>query len=116
MPKHRMKAALADDAKRNGAEARTHATRGPTTGKVDLASVASRIAHRVGLLDKREIVAITGFSFPTIWLWMRQEKFPRAHIVIGKSKWHAADIAAWMDGLPVRRLKGDAKPEGIEPA
>jgi predicted DNA-binding transcriptional regulator AlpA len=74
---------------------------------VDLASVHERIANRVGLIDKREILVVTGVSFPTIWTWMRANKFPRAHIVCGKSKWHAADIRDWLDGLPMRRLKGD---------
>jgi predicted DNA-binding transcriptional regulator AlpA len=103
------RAALAADAEaeRNGVEARAHATRGPPV-KVDLGSVQERLAARCGLLDKREIVAITGVSFPTIWDWMRQGKFPRAHIVVGKSKWHAADIAGWLSGLPPRPLKGDA--------
>jgi predicted DNA-binding transcriptional regulator AlpA len=90
-------------AKRNGVEARAHPTRGPP----DLASVHERIAHRVGLIDKREVVAITGVTFPSIWDWMRKGKFPRCHIVVGKSKWHAADIADWIDGLKQRPLKGD---------
>jgi predicted DNA-binding transcriptional regulator AlpA len=85
---------------------------GPTAKRpekvIDLASVYERLAHRVGLLDKREITTITGVSFPTIWDWMRKGKFPRCHIVVGKSKWHAADIADWLNGLPPRPLKGDA--------
>jgi predicted DNA-binding transcriptional regulator AlpA len=112
---HFARTALASDAeaKRNGVEARAHPTRGPPVGKgkVDLASVYERLAHRVGLLDKREVMAITGVTFPTIWEWMRANKFPRARIVVGKSKWMAADIADWLNGLPPRRLKGDAVAE-----
>ena len=75
---------------------------------VDLANLHERLTHRVGLIDKNEILAITGVSFPTIWVWMRENKFPHARVVVGKSKWHAADIADWLKGLPVRPLKAAA--------
>jgi predicted DNA-binding transcriptional regulator AlpA len=35
------------------------------------------------LLCKVEVLAIAGVSFPTIWAWMRDGKFPRARIVGG---------------------------------
>jgi predicted DNA-binding transcriptional regulator AlpA len=81
---------------------------------LDLASLHERLTHRVGLIDKPEILLITGVSFPTVWDWMRKEppKFPRNRAVGGKSKWLAADIADWIAGLPVRALKAaDALPE-----
>jgi predicted DNA-binding transcriptional regulator AlpA len=59
------------------------------------------------LLDKPEVMAITGVSFPTIWTWMRDGKFPRSRIVGGKSMWLSTEIEAWIAALPVRRLKGD---------
>jgi len=44
---------------------------------------------------------------------MRAEppKFPRNRAVGGKSKWFAADVADWLDELPVRKLKGDTSPD-----
>ena len=59
------------------------------------------------LLDKPEVMAIAGVSFPTIWTWMRDGKFPRSRIVGGKSMWLSTEIEAWIAALPVRRLKGD---------
>jgi predicted DNA-binding transcriptional regulator AlpA len=64
----------------------------------------------VRLLDKHEVCAIAGVSFPTIWTWMRGDNFPRSRVVGGKSVWLSSEIDAWLAQLPVRRLKGD-KPE-----
>jgi predicted DNA-binding transcriptional regulator AlpA len=61
------------------------------------------------LLDKPEIIAIAGVTFPTIWAWMRAGKFPRARVVGGKSMWRSDEVAAWMAALPVRPLKGDVE-------
>ena len=63
------------------------------------------------LLMKHEVVAITGMTFPTLWLWMRQGKFPRSRIVGGKSAWLASEVEAWIAALPVRKLKGDKTTE-----
>jgi predicted DNA-binding transcriptional regulator AlpA len=112
--KYQIKAALADaDAKKKIGKARNahNGDADDDAAKVDLASVQERLAHRVGLLDKHEITAITGVTFPTIWAWMRGGTFPRAHIVVGKSMWHAAEVADWLAKLPVRPLKGDAVDE-----
>jgi predicted DNA-binding transcriptional regulator AlpA len=59
------------------------------------------------LLDKAEILSITRVSFPTVWTWMCDKKFPRSRIVGGKSMWLSTEIDAWMAALPVRPLKGD---------
>jgi predicted DNA-binding transcriptional regulator AlpA len=63
------------------------------------------------LLSKAEVMGITGVSFPTLWAWMRDGKFPRSRIVGGKSMWLSADIERWLAGLPLRPLKGDAPSE-----
>jgi predicted DNA-binding transcriptional regulator AlpA len=77
-------------------ERRVHAARGPP----------ARLGVR--LLSKREILAITNVTFPTIWAWMRAGTFPRSRVVGGKSMWLSTDIEAWLATLPVRKLKGDA--------
>jgi predicted DNA-binding transcriptional regulator AlpA len=63
------------------------------------------------LLLKSEVCAITGFSFPTIWQWMREGRFPRSRMIgnggSSKSVWLSTEIEQWMAALPVRRLKGD---------
>jgi predicted DNA-binding transcriptional regulator AlpA len=59
------------------------------------------------LLDKHEILGIANASFPTVWLWMRQGKFPRSRIVGGRSMWLSTEVEAWLAALPVRPIKGD---------
>ena len=60
------------------------------------------------LLSKREVLARVGVSYPTLWLWMRQGKFPRSRALGGnKSVWIESEVERWIAGLPVRRLKGD---------
>jgi len=61
------------------------------------------------LFGKPEIIAIANASFPTIWQWMRDGKFPRSRIVGGRSMWLSTDIDAWLAGLPLRPLKGDQR-------
>jgi predicted DNA-binding transcriptional regulator AlpA len=63
------------------------------------------------LLDKAEILSITRVSFPTVWAWMRENRFPRSRIVGGKSMWLSSEVDAWLAALPFRPLKGDAKME-----
>jgi hypothetical protein len=90
------------------------ASNGKQKRVVDLASVHDRLANRVGLLDKQEVLAVVGCTYPALWLWQRAGRFPLAKIVFGKSKWPAAVIADWLDGLPLRSLrplKGDATPD-----
>jgi len=73
-------------------------------------------APPVRLLTKAEILQITGVTFPTIWAWMRGKggTFPRSRIVGGKSMWLSTEVEAWLAGLPLRPLKGDASPEQAE--
>jgi predicted DNA-binding transcriptional regulator AlpA len=93
---HRVEAGLADDPKhRTHDREHAHGARGPPP-----------LAER--LLSKYEVMTITGLSFPTLWAWMRANKFPRSRIVGGKSKWLSTEIDSWLAGLPVRPLKGDA--------
>jgi predicted DNA-binding transcriptional regulator AlpA len=93
---------------RNGVKARAHATRAPPDG-IDLASIQDRLKHRCGLLDKRDVLALVGVTYPSLWAWMRAGTFPHGKIVGAKTMWPAADVADWLAGLPVRALKGDDK-------
>ena len=63
------------------------------------------------LLTKRDVLAVTRVTYPTIWTWMRTGKFPRSRIVGGKSMWLSSEVDAWLAGLQVRPLKGDAPPD-----
>ena len=63
------------------------------------------------LLSKREVLAIVGVSYPTLWSMMRAGTFPRSRKVGSKSMWVSTEIEAWMAALPRCRLKGDGPPE-----
>jgi predicted DNA-binding transcriptional regulator AlpA len=62
----------------------------------------------VRLLSKAEVLAVVGISYPALWKWMRDGKFPRSRLVGNKSMWLSTDIAAWLTALPPCRLKGDS--------
>jgi predicted DNA-binding transcriptional regulator AlpA len=61
------------------------------------------------LISKPEVLDRVGVTFPTVWGWMREGKFPRCREVHGKSFWLASEIDQWIADRPVRRLKGDAE-------
>jgi predicted DNA-binding transcriptional regulator AlpA len=67
----------------------------------------------VRLLSKREVLAIVGVSYPTLWSMMCANTFPRSRKVGGQSKWLSSEVAAWLAALPRSRLKGDAPPETL---
>jgi predicted DNA-binding transcriptional regulator AlpA len=98
--KHRAKAALVPDELPRRRRDREH-----THGARALPPLPER------LLTKYEVMTITGASYPTLWAWMRDGRFPRSRIVGGRSMWLSHEIDAWLAGLPVRPLKGDAPDE-----
>jgi len=61
------------------------------------------------LLNKAEVITITGRSFPTLWDWMRRGKFPRARDANGHPVWLASEVNEWVKALPVRKFKGDPR-------
>jgi predicted DNA-binding transcriptional regulator AlpA len=70
------------------------------------AKIKSEAGER--LLDKAEVTTRTRTSYPTLWKWMREGKFPRSRENSGgKALWLESEITSWIQGLPVRRLKGD---------
>jgi predicted DNA-binding transcriptional regulator AlpA len=97
--KRRRKAALApDNPKQIRDREHTHGARAPP-----------KLAER--LLNKYEVMAISGVSYPTLWDWMRKGRFPRSLVVGGRSMWRSTEVDAWLAGLPLRPLKGDLPPE-----
>jgi predicted DNA-binding transcriptional regulator AlpA len=60
------------------------------------------------LIFKHEVLRRVGLSYPTIWKMMREDRFPRSRVCGGKSAWLEEEIEAWIEGLPIRQLKGDA--------
>jgi predicted DNA-binding transcriptional regulator AlpA len=74
-----------------------------------IAKKAEAAPQSVRLLDKHEVLAITGTSYVTVWSWMRAKppKFPRSRVMGGKSVWLSTEVEAWVTELPLRPLKGD---------
>ena len=67
------------------------------------------------LIFRREVLRRVGLSYPTIWKMMREGRFPRSRVCGGKSAWLEKEIDTWIEGLPLRRLKGDvAEPQDDE--
>ena len=60
------------------------------------------------LIDKAELLHRVPISYPTIWLLMREGKFPRSRQVGDRALWVESEINAFIAGLPVKKLKGDA--------
>ena len=86
-----------------------HAYRAPPAKQVNAARRATSVAVR--LLNRHEIIALVGFTYPWIWQKMRDGQFPPGRIVGGKTMWRSDEIDAWLAGLPTRKLKGDATKE-----
>lgn len=68
------------------------------------------------LLDKAEILRITGVTYPTVWKMMRRGEFPRGRVFGGQTRWLSTEVDEWLRKLPKRRLKGDAATPRALPA
>lgn len=67
-------------------------------------------ARPVRLLFKPEVMKLVGHTFPTIWRWMRDGKFPLSVNVGAKTAWYENEINAWIANQPRSQFKfGDAK-------
>ncbi len=58
-------------------------------------------------ISKAEVLDRVAASYPSVWQWMRDGKFPRSRELGGKSVWLESEIEAWINARPRRRLKGD---------
>jgi prophage regulatory protein len=62
------------------------------------------------LIGKAEVLRITGVTFPTLWRWMKEGKFPRARALgDSKSGWLENEIADWIASRPIVLFKGEAE-------
>jgi prophage regulatory protein len=64
-------------------------------------------SERWRLLSRREVIERTSLSYPTLWRWMIDGKFPRSRQVGGKCCWVEAEIDRWIATAPLVKLKGD---------
>ena len=67
---------------------------------------------KVRFISKPEVLGRTSVTYPTIWAWMRENKFPRSRDVGGRSCWIESEIEEWILSRPVCQLKApDPKPK-----
>jgi predicted DNA-binding transcriptional regulator AlpA len=66
-----------------------------------------------GFLSRKQICAITGLSYPTLWTMMRNNgEFPLARC-ISKNRvgWLKSEVTEWIRGRPVQTYKTQPKDE-----
>ena len=85
-------------------------TKRPPAAQVAMAAkaAAAKAAAQARLISKPEVLDRVGVTYPTLWVWMREGKFPRSRDLGGKACWLESEINDWITNRPVRRLKGDA--------
>jgi len=67
-------------------------------------------------LGRDEVMAITKYSYPSLWNKIKQGKFPPGHAMDsdksgrgrGRVVWLESDIRAWMESRPLRWPKGSS--------
>ena len=57
------------------------------------------------LVFKPEVLDRVGVTFPALWQWMREGKFPVSREVGGKVAWLETEIDEWIMSRPLRRYK-----------
>jgi predicted DNA-binding transcriptional regulator AlpA len=78
----------------------------PALREVAMAKVT---ADGACFLTRAEVLEVVGVTYPALWQWMRDGKFPLAR-EIGNRRigWLSSEVAAWMKSRPVRKLKAVA--------
>lgn len=68
------------------------------------------MAKDVRLLTKGEVLELIGVTYPALWAWIRDGKFPPGRS-IGSGKrghiaWIESEVFAWIESRPPRLPKG----------
>lgn len=58
---------------------------------------------------RADILKVVPRSYPTIWQWMREGRFPLGRQMGDKTVWFADEVDDWLRDLPVRKYKPIAK-------
>jgi predicted DNA-binding transcriptional regulator AlpA len=74
-------------------------TKQPTPPIDDADQKPLRFIYKAELLDR------VGMSYPQIWAWMRDGRFPMSRSVAGKVAWIEREIDDWMMSRPHRQYK-----------
>lgn len=83
-------------------------------GKVDPAPVPIPNDPVVGSLDRivgpKEMMRITGKSWPTLWRWRRKGLLPPCvRTPSGSPGWLASEVAEWLSSLSKQPVSGSTK-------
>lgn len=62
-------------------------------------------APRSKFIFKPEVLQRVGYTFPTIWRWMRDGQFPLSFDVGTKTAWLESEIDAWLASRPRSNFK-----------
>jgi predicted DNA-binding transcriptional regulator AlpA len=57
------------------------------------------------LLSKAQVYKKVPRSFPTIWKWMIEGRFPAARDVCGRPMWIESEVNSWIENLPLRQYQ-----------
>ncbi len=68
-------------------------------------STESRLAASERLLTKEETTEIVGFSYTTIYEWMRRGTFPAAIDCEGTPRFRHSEVESWINSRPRRRYR-----------
>jgi prophage regulatory protein len=60
----------------------------------------------VRMIDRHEVMRRVPFTYPTLWKWMRDGKFPRSLNTGGKVCWKESDIDDWINSRPLQTIEG----------
>ena len=63
------------------------------------------LAANKRFIFKGDVLERVGVSYPCLWRWMRDGKFPVALEVGGRCAWLESDIDEWMQSRPLRQYK-----------
>jgi len=79
-----------------------------TTAQAELPvwKAAATVPSNKRFIFKAELLErVGGVTYPTVWRWMRDGKFPVAVEVGGRIAWLESDIDAWMLSRPLRQYR-----------
>jgi len=57
------------------------------------------------LIFKAEVIKRVGFTYPSLWKWMKRGTFPLSFDVGGKTAWSESEIDAWIASRPRSKFK-----------
>jgi len=54
---------------------------------------------------KAQVLELVGKTWPCVWQWIREGKFPQPHMLGGRTIFLVDEIKAWFAALPVPQYK-----------